>query len=108
MSEGRCAVGYGGKLYQDAPYIVYWLPTGYAPTKHDRLVCFFAEPENGWGKSYSLREGERPPIIEAVCKTIEKFMAEHPGHQIGSATYGIDPSILNKRSQYEWRCRVGA
>lgn len=86
VRKGCVAVGYGGEVGA-APWHVMWLPKGYAVTAGDRMVCYFAEPQNSWSKSYGLKEGHRPPLIEAVCKAIEQFMAEHPDHEIGTPAW---------------------
>ncbi len=86
MSErkGCVAVSYGGKGYGiGAPWILTWLPKGYGPTAKDRTVCYIVDPPQGWTKSYGLDDEQQAPLIKVIREAIEKFMAEHPDHEIG-------------------------
>lgn len=84
-----CAVGYGGgyRIQPSGldpgckdPWHISWLPHGYAPTKDDFVICLVAQPPGeDWSES-SLGRGERPPLIEKVCATIEQHMAEQEPH----------------------------
>jgi len=80
MSDKRepcCTVSFSGSEHfpKCATWYVTWLPKGYAPTSSDRLVCALPDPTGEWS-NYGLRAGERPPLIEALVKTIEEFFKE--------------------------------
>lgn len=71
-----CTVSYSGADHfpKGITWYITWLPKGYAPTKEDELVC--AVPDKGNWDSFGLREGEHPPLIQAICAAVEKFMIQ--------------------------------
>lgn len=78
ISGGRsacCAVSFSSADHfpKGAAWFVTWLPRGYAPTPDDRLICAFPDQEE-WGDNYTLRAGNRPPMIEAVCTAITEAL----------------------------------
>lgn len=76
MHEPCCTVGFSGSDHfpKGATWYVTWLPKGYAPTTEDRLICAFPDPTGEWS-DYGLKEGKRPPLIEAVVTAIEAHLS---------------------------------
>ena len=63
-------------------WLLTWLPSGYGPTKKDKLLFSYFDTD-GKFDNFSVRDGQRPPIIDAVCAAIEKHIDEHPDWEIG-------------------------
>lgn len=82
--EPCCSVGVGGDYKIAAmgldsgcssPWHISWLPKGYAPTHDDFVICLVAEPPGEDWSEYGLKEGTRPPLVQAVVDAIESHMA---------------------------------
>jgi hypothetical protein len=83
MSEPCCSVGTGG-AYRiaahglepgcDSPWHISWLPKGYAPTHDDYVICLVARPPDEDWSECGLSEGNRPPLVQAICNAIEAHM----------------------------------
>jgi hypothetical protein len=103
-----CSVGLGGpyEIPESGddhgckyPWHICWLPKGYAVTPNDYVICLVAEPPDEDWEKFGLGKGSRPPLIEAICKTIENYMLGRQAREVMRICidYQMDDGLLRKR-----------
>ena len=79
MRKSVVSVGYGSASYLGSrgAWHFTWLPKGYGPSEDQIEMCLLVDFD-GSSEKYSLGKENRHPLVAAIAKAIEDYMANPP------------------------------